>query len=201
MSRPNAVARPVRVVLADANVLYSRVLRDYLLYAADEGLISIAWSAEILDEMTEHLQANVASFTAESSQRLVKAMNNAFPYAQVTITAEALSQVAEFDLPDEGDRHVLAATVAAAAQVLCTSNLKDFPAHVVAHLGANVMHPDLLLSWLVRERPDEMRAVHDTAVARLPGATDASTIAALRRAGAPAAAELMARILNSADGG
>ncbi len=26
----------VRVVFVDANVLYSRVLRDYLLYAADE---------------------------------------------------------------------------------------------------------------------------------------------------------------------
>ncbi|MEV0894180.1 hypothetical protein [Promicromonospora sp. NPDC050262] len=40
-----------------------------------------------------------------------------------------------------------------------------------------------------------MRAVHGTAVARLPGATDASTLAALRRAGAPATAELMSRLL------
>lgn len=38
-----------RVVLADANVLYSRVLRDYLLYAADEEIIAIAWSRGILD--------------------------------------------------------------------------------------------------------------------------------------------------------
>lgn len=28
----------IRVVLADANVLYSRVLRDYLLYAADQEI-------------------------------------------------------------------------------------------------------------------------------------------------------------------
>lgn len=34
----------VRVVLGDANVLYLRVLRDYLLYAADQEVISIAWS-------------------------------------------------------------------------------------------------------------------------------------------------------------
>lgn len=195
MSRRSTAARPIRVVLADANVLYSRVLRDYLLYAADQGLVSIAWSAEILDEMTEHLQANVASFSLESAQRLVKAMNNAFPYAQVVVTAEALSRVADLDLPDEDDRHVVAAAVAAEAEVLCTSNLKDFPAHEVAKLGANVMHPDLLLSWLVRDRPDEMRAAHATAVARLRGATDASTISALRRAGAPATAELIALLL------
>lgn len=32
----------IRIVLADANVLYSRVLRDYLLYAADQEIIAIA---------------------------------------------------------------------------------------------------------------------------------------------------------------
>lgn len=45
----------IRIVLADANVLYSRVLRDYLLYAADQEIIAIAWSPEILAEVTEHL--------------------------------------------------------------------------------------------------------------------------------------------------
>ncbi|WP_239346993.1 MULTISPECIES: hypothetical protein [unclassified Frankia] len=38
----------IRIVLADANVLYSRVLRDYLLYAADQEIIAITWSAAIL---------------------------------------------------------------------------------------------------------------------------------------------------------
>lgn len=40
----------IRVVLADANVLYSRVLRDYLLYAADQEIIAITWSPAILAE-------------------------------------------------------------------------------------------------------------------------------------------------------
>jgi hypothetical protein len=40
----------VRVVLADANVLYSRVLRDYLLYAADQEIIAVTWSSLILAE-------------------------------------------------------------------------------------------------------------------------------------------------------
>lgn len=199
MNHYGLAARPVRIVLTDANVLYSRVLRDYLLYAADLGLISVAWGPEILGEMAEHLQANISSFTEESGRRLVKAMNNAFPYAEVTITAADRAKVAGLDLPDEDDRHVLAATVAADAQVLCTSNLKDFPQHAVAEFGVNVMHPDLLLSWLVRDRPEEMRIVHDTAVERLPGATDSSTVDALRRAGAPTTAQLMDRLLRPAD--
>lgn len=47
-------ADQIRVILADANVLYSRVLRDYLLYAADQEIIAVAWSAEILREVTGH---------------------------------------------------------------------------------------------------------------------------------------------------
>ena len=38
----------VRVVFVDANVLYSRVLRDYLLYAADEEVIAVRGARQSL---------------------------------------------------------------------------------------------------------------------------------------------------------
>lgn len=38
---------PFRIVLGDANVLYSRVLRDYLLYAMTRRVIRVHWSAAI----------------------------------------------------------------------------------------------------------------------------------------------------------
>jgi predicted nucleic acid-binding protein len=190
----------IRVVFADANVLYSRVLRDYLLYAADEEIIAITWSREVLDEATEHLAANVPGFTAESSARLVNAMNQAFPYAEVEPTPEQDEKLAGLALPDEDDRHVLAAAIAAEATVLCTANTKDFPETVVTPLGIEIMSPDLLLSALIAEYPSPMLAVHATAVAKLRGATDASTLAALRRAGAPNAAEGMTRLLERSGG-
>lgn len=95
------------MVFADANVLYSRVLRDFLLYAADEEVVAISWSASVLDEMTEHLAANLADFTAASGARLIAAMNRAFPYAQVDPTPAHVERVAGLTLPDEDDRHVL----------------------------------------------------------------------------------------------
>jgi hypothetical protein len=79
--------------------------------------------------------------------------------------------------------------------VLCTANVKDFPADVTAALHIEVMTPDTLLAALIAEFPTQMRHVHATSVKWLRGATDASTIAALRRAGAPSAATLMAEIL------
>ena len=37
---------PANVVLADANVLYSRVLRDYLLYAATRRIIVVGLATD-----------------------------------------------------------------------------------------------------------------------------------------------------------
>ncbi|WP_430784954.1 hypothetical protein [Actinoplanes sp. G11-F43] len=53
----------VRVVLADANILYSQVLRDYLLYAADQKIITITWSRQILAEVTEPSSATSRAST------------------------------------------------------------------------------------------------------------------------------------------
>jgi PIN domain len=96
----------VRVVLADANVLCSRVLRDYLLYAADQEIIAIAWSSQILAEVTEHLERNVAGFDRAAGERLVRAMNRAFPFAEVEPGAEHWRVLDDVALPDEDDRHV-----------------------------------------------------------------------------------------------
>lgn len=185
----------VRVVLGDANVLYPRVVRDYLLYAADQEVISIAWSATILGEVTRHLIANVPGFTEESAKRLVSAMNAAFPYAEVEPTVEHYLRLTGLALPDGDDRHVLAAAVAAEATVLCTANTKDFPDSAMAWLGVEAMAPDVLLGLLITEFQPQMLAAHGAAVASLRGATDASTILALGRAGAPAAAAQMAALL------
>jgi predicted nucleic acid-binding protein len=187
----------IRVVLADANVLYSRVLRDFLLYAADQEIITIAWSAQILAEVTEHLTANVEGFDEAAAQRLITAMNRAFPYADVEPDEEHWRILAEMPLPDDDDRHVIAASLAAEATVLCTSNVKDFPGHLVEALGFDVLTPDQLLSRLVVDYEPQMLAVHRTAVDSLKGATDESTVAALRRAGAPTTASMITRLLGT----
>ncbi|WOQ16944.1 PIN domain-containing protein [Raineyella sp. W15-4] len=186
---------PLRVVLADANVLYSRVLRDYLLYAATQGVLEIRWSAEILAEVAEHLTENIAGFDAAAGARLVTAMNSAFPAAEVGPDDGAARTVAELTLPDEDDRHVLAAAVAVDADVLCTDNLKDFPTDSMEEVGVQLMSSDALISLLVTEFAEGMLAAHRLAVSRFPGATNDSTLAALRRAGAANAAGLIAGLL------
>jgi hypothetical protein len=81
--------------------------------------------------------------------------------------------------------------------VLCTSNIKDFPDSVLKAFGIDVVTPDQLLSWLVAEYEPQMLAVHQKAVLSLAGATNHSTVHALRRAGATTTATLMARLLGT----
>lgn len=197
MSEPHGSPWSGNIVLADANVLYSRVLRDYLLYAADAEVFTIMWSRRILQEVTEHLTANIVGFTTAGGERLIDAMNHAFPYAEVEPTDDEYKRLAKFTLPDEDDRHVLAAALTAEADTVCTANLKDFPTPVLATLGLVSVSPDALLTALIDNYPAAMFDAHRTTVAHLPGASNDSTMTALRRAAAPVAADHMAHILAS----
>ncbi len=46
------------------------------------------------------------------------------------------------DLPDKGDRHVLAAAIIGRADAIITFNLKDFPASALQPYGIEAIHPD-----------------------------------------------------------
>jgi predicted nucleic acid-binding protein len=194
-----ALGDTLEVYLADANVLYSRVLRDYLLYAMRARLISVTWSQGILDEMAEHLMANRPGFTQQSADRLVRAMTVTFPRAQRDPGPGHFALLDGIGLPDEDDRHVIAAAIAAQASFICTHNAGDFPPDVLAQFGLAVVTPDELLTRLIRKHKPSMLWVHRTHVASLAGATDDTTIAALRKADAPLTADLLAQVLASGE--
>lgn len=196
MSGQEAEARILfSVVLSDANIVFSRVLRDYVLYAMTHQLIRVRWSQAILDEAIRRMIQRVDGFDEASGERLMAAMNDTFPYSQVELTEEARARVADLVLVDDNDRHVIAAAVAAEATFVCSDDLTGFPPEVMAALGIEWVTADALLSTLVEEAPEAMLKVHRTAVSRLPGATDDSTIAALRVARAERTADLMEALL------
>jgi len=125
-------------------------------------------------------------------------MTTAFPYAQHDPGDAQLRTVADLDLPDADDQHVVAAALAADAPFICTHNVKDFPPDVLDSLGLAVVTPDDVLCQLVRDHQASMLWVHRTSVESLPGATDRSTLEALHKAGAPRTSDLMARALGAA---
>ena len=97
------------------------------------------------------------------------------------------------DMPDDDDRHVLAAAVAAQADLLCTWNVKDFPDAALSACRVNLVTPDELLVSLVERHPRAMLEAHRTTRRRL---TDEATLDALRRADGAASAAALAALLS-----
>lgn len=66
------------------------------------------------------------------------------------------------NLPDENDRHVLAAAIRGEAQVIVTMNLKDFPEKVLRQYEIEAHHPDEFILQLIELSPDTVLAAAET---------------------------------------
>ena len=58
-------------------------------------------------------------------------------------------------LPDPDDRHVLATAIHALASHIVTYNLSDFPESILGYHNVEAIHPDIFLSALFDEKPEE----------------------------------------------
>ena len=116
--------------LLDTSVLWPGPQRDFLLSLAVEGLYRPMWSTAILDELCYQEARKLIdrghdpALASQRAQRLVDRMRTAFDDA-IVVSWESLQGT--FGLPDIDDEHVVAAALVGGAEVLVTSNLKDFP--------------------------------------------------------------------------
>jgi predicted nucleic acid-binding protein len=148
----------------DASVLFPFTLRDALLRSAeivldDAGdeiltLYSPLWSDLILDEMSRNI-VKADHATQEQMTHLVNEMTSAFPEAMVPLAE--IKALESSMTNDPKDRHVLAAAVAADAEVVVTFNLKHFPADACETVGVEAIDPDRFLCDLHDLAPGDVR--------------------------------------------
>jgi hypothetical protein len=172
-------------------VLYPSLLRDVLIRLAIADVVELRWSDRVHDEWTRNLLLNRPGLTSDQLARTRRHMEAAVPDARVE-GYEAL--IPELVLPDQGDRHVLAATLHAGAALL-TFNLRDFPAAQAR--GTVVLHPDAALPPLIQAHPDAFRAVLSemSQGLRTPPLSELDLAAGLRKAGLPQSALLLETLL------
>lgn len=135
-------------VFLDTCVLVPPLLRDFLLGLADAGLFEPQWSAGVTAEWA-HVAARQGG--ADVALRVAR-MRARWPQGEGPAGQPEL-----LDLPDPGDRHVLAAAISGRAEVLLTQNLRDFPARALAPFGITARAPDdfAMALWLAEHAPVE----------------------------------------------
>jgi predicted nucleic acid-binding protein len=137
-------------VVYDACVLYPATLRDVLVQLATTRIFRAKWTDRIHDEWIRNLLVNRPDLKADRLERLRVLMNDSVPDSLVTDFEHLIPSL---ELPDPDDRHVLAAAIAAEANIIVTFNLQDFPASVLATQGIEAKHPDVFIGDLIDRNP------------------------------------------------
>lgn len=126
------------VALLDASVLHPWVVCELLLRLAERGLFRPAWSEAILDELVQSLIDRMPDH-ADRFRRRREHMEAAF--AEAMTRTPKLFAGAVPPAVDEGDRHVVAAGLAARANVIVTDNIRDFVPDALAEIGCSFRRP------------------------------------------------------------
>jgi predicted nucleic acid-binding protein len=142
----------------DTCVLAPMPLCDTLLLCAEgSALYRPLWSAETLVELRRTLQKFGRS--AAQIERRLQFMREAFPEACVQLLPGQVDAVVE--IPDPGDRHLIAAAIQEHAQAIVTFNLRHFPQRVLEPHGIQVLSPDAFLVHQFHLNPMRMLEILD----------------------------------------
>ncbi|OZI63516.1 PIN domain-containing protein [Bordetella genomosp. 11] len=157
------------LVVLDACVLMSSILRPLLLRLAAEGVFAPVWSARIGEEWIRNA-ARLWKVTVDDVAALWEAMQQQFPDADA---GDVLPYETGLRYSDPKDHHVIAAGLAKRARcglqqpptvLVMTWNLKDFNRSEMRRLGVDAFNPDRLLSqWWGQSRTAIRMALHSVA--------------------------------------
>ncbi|MCX6299929.1 MAG: PIN domain-containing protein [Bacteroidetes bacterium] len=170
------------IVVLDANVLFPAPIRDLLMNLACEGLYQPKWSTIIQEEWVRNLLEKRPDLLRSQLSKTVDAMNETFPDANIKGFEELINGLT---LPDQNDRHILAAAIRSKSEVIVTFNSKDFPKDYLKNFDIEIQHPDLFVNNLINlDNVKAMNALNNQ-VKRLvnPSRTNSEVLGTLEKCG------------------
>lgn len=172
----------------DTNVIYPIEIRDILLWFAHYHLYTPKWSQHIFDEWANVMERR--GIAREEIKKRVDRVNHAFPDALVR---HYESLIPMLDLPDEKDKHVLAAAIKVNAHIIVTDNLKHFPTDYLASFGLMPRGSDDFVTDLIDLNPNiAVKAFLDmVSHKRNPPLNELQVLDRLRRVGLRQAADYL----------
>ena len=182
-------------VLPDTNVLFPFSLMDLLLALAEDYVIDLVLTDRLLDEW-QRVIVRERHRTPEAAKKIADLIRTGFAESLLPEYAYR-PRLEELDGPDPDDLHHIAAAIQARADTVLTWNLPDFPAEALAPHGIAVSPPDPYLCALLERYPEQiLRTVTRMAAEKKrPPMTALDLVAKLERAGVPALAGRLRRLL------
>ncbi len=146
---------PQPIALLDACVLYPAPLRDLLMYLAVKNVYRARWTDTIHEEWMRNVLAKRTDLRRDQLERTRNLMNT---HARDALVTGYEPLIESLTLPDQNDRHVLAAAIHARAEIIVTFNLDDFPESSLDQYGIKAQHPDEFISKLIDSARDDALA-------------------------------------------
>lgn len=106
---------------------------------ATTELFRAKWTAQIHEEWIENLLLKRSDLNRDQLERTRALMDQAVMDCLVEGYEDLIPVL---QLPDQDDRHVLAAAIKSGADAIVTFNIKDFPASVLRQYEIEALHPD-----------------------------------------------------------
>jgi predicted nucleic acid-binding protein len=133
------------IIVLDACVLFPAPLRDFLMHLCLLDVFQARWTDEIHAEWIRNVLKIRLDLTEKHLTRTKDLMNS---HARDCLVENYEDLIDKISLPDENDRHVLAAAIKAKAEIILTFNLRDFPNAILEKYNLKAVSPDKLLSEL-----------------------------------------------------
>lgn len=114
---------------------------------AVHGLIQAKWSEKIHAEWMTAVLRERPDLTRRQLERTRQLMDL---HAEDALVSGHERHIEQLSLPDENDRHVLAAAIESEADAIVTWNLGDFPQDTLREHGVEVWTPDELMMRLLK---------------------------------------------------
>lgn len=132
------------IAVLDTNVIYPVITRDLLFWFAHYDMYTPKWSKHIFDEWASVMQRK--GISSEESLKRIRKANQAFPDALVNNYEGLIDRI---DLPDDKDRHVVAAAIKTNAHIIVSNNIKHFPETTLNTYGLKVKNADDFLTDII----------------------------------------------------
>lgn len=180
------------IAVLDACVLFPAPIRDLLMHLALLDVFQAKWTEQIHEEWIRNLLRVRPDLSRRQLNRTRDLMNS---HVRDCLVSGYESLIDDIALPDQDDRHVVAAAIHCGAEGIVTFNIRDFPSSAIKEYGLIAISPDEFIFGLAKLDHEKFMIAFERQLASLrnPMRTRSELTSSFRKLGLKKTARLIER--------